>query len=111
MASPGGARVTVSIRGPKARVASLRSKVSALPKKAKPFYLTPEWKALVAAIIARRGRRCEDCGASSGRVYADHVIEISDGGPVLDEANVRLRCAACHGGKTAAEKRKRLGLG
>jgi hypothetical protein len=74
-----------------------------------PFYKSPEWKALVAAVIKARGRRCEDCGAG-GRVYADHVVELKDGGARLDPHNICLRCATCHGRKTEHRRRERAGL-
>jgi 5-methylcytosine-specific restriction protein A len=41
-------------------------------------------------------------------VYGDHIIELQDGGALLDPANVMLRCAPCHGRKTAAERDKRM---
>jgi 5-methylcytosine-specific restriction protein A len=75
-----------------------------------PFYLLPEWKGLIARIIAKRGRRCEDCGRTGCRVFGDHVVEMKDGGAALDERNVLLRCGSCHGKKTEAEKRARVGL-
>jgi len=84
------------------------------PKRADPFYLSPEWRKLLAKIIAKRGRRCEDpqCRQPnvSGPIYGDHIIEIADGGERLDERNVLLRCASCHGKKTAAVRAKRLGV-
>ena len=85
-------------------------RVARAPKVALPFYQSAEWKALVKAEIAKRGRKCEKC-AATGYVIGDHIIEIKDGGPKLDPLNVRLLCAKCHGAKTAAAKRKRLGLG
>ena len=91
------------------RLASAPSRIRAAPKVALPFYKTPEWKALVASVVKSRGRRCQDCGAG-GRVYADHVIELRDGGAKLDEGNIRLRCATCHGAKTEQRRRERAGL-
>lgn len=79
-------------------------------KRTNRFYLTAAWKALVARLISLRGRRCEECGATGCRLFADHVIELKDGGGALDEDNVKLRCGSCHGRKTAAEQRKRVGL-
>jgi 5-methylcytosine-specific restriction endonuclease McrA len=82
----------------------------AAPKVALPFYRTAEWKALVAKLITVRGRKCEDCSALGCRIYADHVVELRDGGAALDERNIRLRCAKCHGAKTELERKKRAGL-
>jgi hypothetical protein len=86
------------------------------PKRADAFYLSPEWRALLNAIIARRGRRCEDpcCevrgGRTCGRIFGDHIVELRDGGAALDERNVMLRCAACHACKTAAARAARYGV-
>jgi 5-methylcytosine-specific restriction enzyme A len=84
-----------------------RGLIGVRKKKADPFYLTPEWKALMRAIIATRGRRCEDEQHDSTipregtRLYGDHIIEIVDGGSRLDPRNVLQRCGPCHGRKTA----------
>ncbi|WP_246710518.1 HNH endonuclease [Rhizobium leguminosarum] len=83
-------------------------------KKADAFYLAPEWRALMAAIIKERGRICEDphCDGRTHkrgmRVFGDHVIELKDGGAPLDPRNVMLRCGASHTRKTAAARAKRL---
>ena len=76
---------------------------SALPaaKTTDPFYLSPEWRALVADIIRERSARCEDptCrfpGRSGVRVFGDHIVELKDGGAPLDKTNVMLRCGSCH---------------
>lgn len=82
----------------------------AAPKVAQPFYQTAEWKQLVAGLIKQRGRRCEECGAAGCRIYADHVVEIKDGGARLDGRNVKLLCATCHGQKTERRRRERFGL-
>jgi 5-methylcytosine-specific restriction protein A len=80
---------------------------TALPpaKAVDPFYTSPEWRALMAEIIAERGRRCEDpqCQRISAptRVYGDHIVELRDGGAPLDKRNVLLRCGSCHTRKTA----------
>jgi 5-methylcytosine-specific restriction enzyme A len=92
---------------------------AAAARAAKPtlaFYGTGEWKALLRRIIATRGRRCQDphCETPNRgqgqRIYGDHVREIADGGALLDETNIMLRCASCHGRKTAEAKRARGGV-
>ncbi len=93
------------------RIAGPPSRVAPAIKQVLPFYQSPEWRALVATVVRLRGRRCEDCGASGGKVYGDHVVELRDGGKALDQANVRLRCGRCHGRKTAQRRRERAGLG
>jgi 5-methylcytosine-specific restriction endonuclease McrA len=84
------------------------------PKTADPFYLSPEWRKLVSGLIAKRGRRCEACGKTSGddgqpvRLIGDHVHELRDGGAPLDEGNVRLVCQPCHNVKTAKARAERM---
>jgi len=83
-------------------------------KEADPFYLSPAWRALVARLIAQRGRRCEDPDCrkpdrgAGGRIFGDHIKELRDGGAPLDERNVLLRCGSCHSRKTAAERARRM---
>ena len=88
-------------------------RVKQSPKRGDPFYDLPEWRKLVARIIAKRGRICEDpaCPAAHSntmRVYADHIVELRDGGAPLDERNVQLLCASAHGRKTIAARAKRM---
>src|SRR3984893_7228838 len=84
------------------------------PKTAAPFYLSPEWRALVARLIAERGRRCEECGRTRNpdgswlRLFGDHVIELVDGGAPLDPSNIRLLDGACHSRKTAKAREDRM---
>lgn len=80
--------------------------VRAMPKVADPFYLSPEWRALMRRIKKERGAHCEHCGAG-GRIIGDHVVEIKDGGERLDPRNVRLMCMPCHNRKTAKARGKR----
>lgn len=96
-------------------VKRLDTKIAAAPsKRVDPFYATTAWRALVAAIVAKRGRVCEDphCDGRTHRagmrVFADHVVELRDGGAALDEANILLRCGASHSLKTARERTRRV---
>lgn len=82
-------------------------RIKPLPKTRAEFYGTPEWRTLIAAVIAERGRRCEDCGRTGCRVFGDHVVELQDGGAPLERRNVRLRCGSCHTTKTTAERARR----
>jgi 5-methylcytosine-specific restriction protein A len=98
------------------RVGTVANRLAPGPKVAAPVYSSPEWRALIAAIIRERGRHCEDprCqtpnrGAGQ-RIFGDHVDELQDGGALLDPGNVMLRCAPCHGRKTVAERNKRMSV-
>ncbi|MER9814282.1 HNH endonuclease [Mesorhizobium sp. M0129] len=88
--------------------------IKVAPKTAEPFYLSPEWRKLMAEIIAERGRRCEDptCDGKTHRlgmrVFGDHLVELRDGGAPLDKRNIMLRCGASHTKKTLAERAKRM---
>lgn len=88
---------------------SLRSPpplLSTPPKLADRFYLSREWRDLVASIKRERGARCEQCGSGS-RIIGDHIHERRDGGADLDRNNIRLLCFACHQAKTAAARKAR----
>jgi hypothetical protein len=96
------------------RVPPAAARLSRRPKISDQFYSSPEWRALVGHLIATRGRRCEDPNCATPyrgadqKIYGDHVIELRDGGAPLDAGNVMLRCAPCHGRKTADEARRRM---
>jgi 5-methylcytosine-specific restriction protein A len=99
--------------GHKLKPSTRTSVVMVREKKAEPFYLSPEWKALMRQLIKVRGRRCEDAEHDPSkprdgvRIYGDHVVELSDGGAKLDPRNILLRCATCHGRKTAQARADR----
>lgn len=93
------------------RLGGAPARLRAPEKRADPFYLTREWREMVAAVRAQRGYRCEECGVdmrgNRRALHADHIDEIKDGGASLDPLNIRLRCQACHNRKTAAARRGR----
>lgn len=96
--------------GPRLRPINTRKVAPfAIPKVSLPFYSSPAWRSLLNAIIRERGYRCQRCGAG-GRIYGDHITELSDGGAPLDARNVELLCAKCHGLKTHAERKRRAQL-
>ena len=92
------------------RIGTLAPRIKALPKKADSFYLSPEWRALVAEVKRERGAWCQRCG-STHRVIGDHIRELKDGGARLDKRNVELLCQSCHNKKTAMARQARVGLG
>jgi hypothetical protein len=94
---------------------STRARIALPAKKAKAFYLSPEWRALMVVLIKQRGRRCQDPQHDPSkprdgvRIFGDHVVEIDDGGALLEPSNIMLRCGACHTRKTAAVRARRVG--
>lgn len=94
------------------RVASIApTRIVALPKTVDPHYLTAEHAAWRGAVLRRARFRCEGlgCGAHGVRLYADHVVELRDGGAPFDPTNGQALCASCHARKTARERARRHG--
>ena len=88
-----------------------------LPPKVKDVvYTTPQYRVWRAQVVARAGGRCEavDHGHRCSRagpdysMYADHIIEIRDGGSVLDINNGQCLCYSHHSIKTFEVNKKRL---
>jgi formate-dependent nitrite reductase cytochrome c552 subunit len=82
-------------------------------KRAAPIYATPEYRAWRAEVIRRSGGRCQDKNhdpqrSRSGKLYADHVKELRDGGAPFDVRNGLARCASCHERKTIEARVARL---
>jgi 5-methylcytosine-specific restriction enzyme A len=90
------------------RVAVLPDLVRPLPKAALPFYHSAEWLAKRRELIAKRGAWCEVCG-KGGRLILDHIVEIKDGGALLDDDNLKVMCHPCHQRKTTREQARRSG--
>lgn len=73
------------------------------------FYESTAWRYL-RKLKLQRNPMCETCYAEGKITLAkmvDHIIEIRDGGAVLDIENLSSICHACHNKKTAKEKEKR----
>ncbi|QTI82150.1 HNH endonuclease (plasmid) [Roseomonas marmotae] len=79
------------------------------PKQASDHYGTPEHRAWAAAVLGRAGSRCQGpgCGRTGTRLYADHIVELQDGGAPLALANGQALCGACHSAKTARVRAER----
>lgn len=71
------------------------------------FYRTPKWRAWRDAIILRRGRVCQQCGADLSwpqKAHVDHVKSRKQYPELaFDPSNVRVLCTSCHSSKTARE--------
>lgn len=87
------------------------------PKRPDAHYLTDEHRRWRAAVIARAGGRCQAIDAGircskaqpAHRMFADHIVSLSDGGKPLDLVNGQCLCGSHHTLKTVEERRRRLG--
>jgi 5-methylcytosine-specific restriction enzyme A len=80
------------------------------PRQIDPIYNTPEFQAWRAQVVARAGGQCQaiDDGyrctkaRPEHRMYADHIVELRDGGQPFDLNNGQCLCASHHELKTIA---------
>ena len=89
-----------------------------LPPKVKAeVYTTPAFRAWRATVVGRAGGRCEyhdhhghRCTRAQPehRMFADHIVEIKDGGSLLDVTNGQCLCYSHHSIKTFEVRKKRL---
>ena len=90
-------------------VAVQSTAIARLPDKvADPHYLTPAHRAWRAAVITAAAHRCQTCGRTNTRLFADHIRELQDGGAALDPANGQALCGRCHALKTANARARRM---
>ncbi len=86
------------------------------PKTADPIYKDSRYLEFRSVVMRRAGYRCEvieDGGrcwrrAPEYRMYADHIVELKDGGDPFNPANGMCRCASHHTQKTIEERDKRF---
>lgn len=71
-------------------------------------YRTEEYAAFREAVLGRAGGRCQGCGQTGKKLYADHVVELRDGG-THDPKNGRALCGSCHVSKTLRVRGQRMG--
>jgi 5-methylcytosine-specific restriction endonuclease McrA len=72
-------------------------------------YRDPRHEAWSTAVRRRADGRCEACGREGERLFADHIVELRDGGAPFDLANGRALCGSCHTRKTAGARAARHG--
>lgn len=79
------------------------------PKQRAAIYGTAEHQDWSRAVIARAGGMCQGkgCGRTGVRLFADHIVELRDGGAPYDLANGQALCGSCHTRKTAAARAAR----
>lgn len=102
----------------KPRLAALPARIGSVdPRRLQPMpkvvdnhYHTPEHRAWRAAVIRRAGGQCQaaGCGRGGVRLFADHVVELKDGGAPFDLGNGQALCGACHSRKTLAARADRM---
>jgi 5-methylcytosine-specific restriction enzyme A len=80
------------------------------------IYNSPEFRAWRAMVVGRAGGRCEALvngyrctrATPDHRMYADHIVELRDGGSLTDPSNGQCLCKSHHEIKTAAARKRRL---
>lgn len=86
--------------------------VKPLPKETQAHYGTSAHKEWALAVKRRAKWRCQHPGCMNGapdhRLYADHIVEIRDGGAPLDPSNGQALCGEHHTKKTAQERAARM---
>ena len=55
-------------------------------------------------VFDRDGWACVTCG-KAGRLEADHIKPLEDGGAVYDLVNLQALCRGCHWSKSQEERR------
>lgn len=86
--------------------------VKPAPKQVDPIYSTADYRRWREAILARAGGRCQDTACKDPTragmtLFADHIIELKDGGAPFDLANGMARCGSCHTSKTLRARGER----
>ena len=98
-------------------VSTLDTRTTKLPPKVKDeAYTTPQYRAWRTMVVHRAGGRCEAVDKHGHRctktmpehrMYSDHIVELRDGGSLLDVNNGQLLCASHHALKTIAARSRR----
>jgi 5-methylcytosine-specific restriction enzyme A len=87
------------------------------PRQPEPHYNTAAHVVWAREVVQRAGGRCEAVdryglrctkAAPFHRMFADHRIEVRDGGALLDLSNGQCLCGAHHTRKTIEARAKRL---
>jgi hypothetical protein len=81
-----------------------------------PIYNSRAFRVWRTEVLIRAGYRCEALDqhglrctrAKPDRLYADHIVELRDGGSAFDVGNGMCLCASCHQLKTAQARMRRL---
>ncbi len=105
-----GVRLMARLATMKPRLSTTPFRLKVAPKEVEPHYQSPEHREWRAAVIKRAGGICQGrgCGRSDTRLFADHIVELKDGGAPLALSNGQALCGACHQAKTARARAKRM---
>lgn len=99
----------VRLTGLPSRFVSLPPQVARPPKTADQFYNSTAWRALTERRKLDADYRAAVARGKPGeRVYLDHVIEIRDGGALLDPANTQWLTHGEHQAKTGKARKARV---
>jgi len=98
--------------------AKITSLVTLPPKVKAPIYNSPEFRRWRAAVLAMANGQCQAIidgyrctnATPNHRMYADHIIELTDGGAPFDIRNGQCLCYPCHVFKTLAARKQRYGI-
>jgi 5-methylcytosine-specific restriction enzyme A len=101
----------MKIRAAPPRIATKPQRLRPAAKARAAIYGTEMHRAWAAEVIARSGGMCQGIGCpnpySGGRLFADHIRELKDGGG-FDLANGVALCGSCHTRKTLAARARRI---
>lgn len=93
------------------RLSAAKPRLVPAPKVRAPIYAdSGEYRGWREEVMRLSGHRCRLCGRRNGRLFADHIVEIKDGGAPYDPANGQALCGSCHTKKTVKERNKRMRL-
>ncbi len=84
-----------------------------------PVYNDERYKVWRKTVVANAGFRCQAIengfrctkSAPESRMFADHIVELRDGGKPFDPANGQCLCGRHHSLKTAKARAQRAGVG
>jgi 5-methylcytosine-specific restriction protein A len=77
------------------------------PKVKDAHYYTPEHRDWAKRVLAAAGHICQSCGRYGCRLYADHIVELRDGGAPFALSNGQALCGSCHTTKTTRARAAR----
>ncbi len=83
------------------------ARLRAPSKQTDPVYRTSAHRRWAEAVVQHAGGRCEGCGVPGKTLYADHIVELKDGGNPTDPLNGQALCGSCRGKKTAGSRANR----